>query len=67
MRYATNPAIAMMMDRIAVNMPDQAEKSKVKFPNKLDGNEYVGTVVGQVNVFRRFNALSNPEPFQRSM
>ena len=25
MRYATNPAIAMMMDRIAVNMPDQAE------------------------------------------
>jgi hypothetical protein len=27
MRYATNAAIAMMRDRIAVSIPDQAEKS----------------------------------------
>ena len=46
MRYATNPAIAMMMDRIAVSIPDQAEKSSVKLPKRFDWSEYVGMAQG---------------------
>jgi len=57
----------MMRNRILVNIPDQAEKSSVKVPNKFDCNEYVGIVVGQVSVLSSVSALSNPEPFQRSI
>jgi len=66
-RYATNPAMAMMIDRIAVNIPDHAEKSSVKVPNRFDCNEYVGIVVGQVSVCSNVSALSNPDPVHWSM